>query len=225
MNSQANATTKETPFSRVYQFSPTMRVNIAREEQESPPDNPLAEDKAQQLETSLSMASEAKTIAEDQIAKMADHYNKKRAVKHFSVGDKVLLRAKYIRTLRASKKLAEQFIGPFQIVKRAGANAYQLDLPVKYGKLHHTFHVSLLQAYRKRDGVVTPEPEDIEGEKEWEVEEILGERVRKGKTHYYVRWKGFSEAHDSWEPEEHLRNAREEIAKYRHKTKGNRSQD
>ena len=220
MNSQMNATTKETPFSKVYRFSPTMHVNLAREKQVDQSDNPLGDEKAKKLDSSLTAASEAQSIAEEQTLKMAGHYDKKRIAMQFNIGDKVLLRAKHIRTLRASKKLAEQLVGPFQIVKRIGANAYQLDLPVKYGKLHHTFHVSLLQAYRGREGVVTPEPEDIEGEEEWEVEEILDERVRKGKTEYYVRWKGFNEAYDTWEPEEHMRNAREEIANYKQKRKG-----
>jgi hypothetical protein len=56
---------------------------------------------------------------------------------------------------------------------------------------------------------------DIEGEEEWEVDQILGERTRKGERQFYVRWKGFGEADDSWEPEEYLEHAREKIASWR----------
>jgi chromodomain-containing protein len=51
-----------------------------------------------------------------------------------------------------------------------------------------------------------PLPDIIEGNKEWEVEEIIGERVcgvRK-KTQFRVRWKGWSATHDTWEPEENV---------------------
>ncbi|KAH9022752.1 hypothetical protein EDB83DRAFT_2658852 [Lactarius deliciosus] len=46
-----------------------------------------------------------------------------------------------------------------------------------------------------------PAPDLVDGEEEWEVEAILGERCHgRGKAHLYlIRWKGFSAAHDSWE--------------------------
>ena len=45
-----------------------------------------------------------------------------------------------------------------------------------------------------------PSPELIDGEPEWEVEQILGTRRQCNQLQYMVRWKGFSETHDSWEP-------------------------
>ncbi len=49
--------------------------------------------------------------------------------------------------------------------------------------------------------VVTQSINIIEGEPEWEVEQIMGAR-RFGRTkqlQYRVRWVGYSDAHDTWE--------------------------
>eukprot|EP01117_Protostelium_nocturnum_P006095 TRINITY_DN2195_c0_g1_i2.p1 TRINITY_DN2195_c0_g1~~TRINITY_DN2195_c0_g1_i2.p1 ORF type:complete len:284 (-),score=91.82 TRINITY_DN2195_c0_g1_i2:249-1100(-) len=45
------------------------------------------------------------------------------------------------------------------------------------------------------------EEEEEEGE-EYEVESVLDSKIKKGKVHYFVRWKGFGPSDDTWEPEE-----------------------
>ena len=42
---------------------------------------------------------------------------------------------------------------------------------------------------------------------EYEVESILDKRIVKGETKYLVRWKGWPEEYDKWEPEENLEGA------------------
>jgi hypothetical protein len=62
---------------------------------------------------------------------------------------------------------------------------------------------------------VEPPPDIINGEPEWEVEAIIGmcHYGLKKKRQYCVHWKGYSNAYDTWEPEENL-NAPALLAQY-----------
>jgi hypothetical protein len=62
---------------------------------------------------------------------------------------------------------------------------------------------------------VEPPPDIIDGEPKWEVEAIIGmcHYGPKKKKQYQVCWKGYSNAHDTWEPEENL-NALALLAQY-----------
>jgi hypothetical protein len=114
----------------------------------------------------------------------------------FKVGDLVMLDGRHIQTRWPKDELDHKKHGPFTIEKVISLTAMRLSLRRKW-KIHNTFHVSLLEPYN--NGTRPPpdllkiidESADIEGNEEWEIEEILSSRKVKGKLLYQVKWKGY----------------------------------
>jgi len=109
------------------------------------------------------------------------------------------------RTARPSGKLENKHHGLYRVVRTIGTHAYELDIPATIQK-HRTFLVWLLHAAADDPfpGQVVPPPLPVivEGEEEWEVEEILDSRRTRGRLQYLVKWRGFTDP--TWEPEKNL---------------------
>ena len=70
------------------------------------------------------------------------------------------------------------------------------------------FHVFLLEPYKgSNDSNSEPPPIEIEGDTEWEIEEILDSRIYHGQLQYLVRWLGYPPSDDSWLPATEMKNA------------------
>jgi hypothetical protein len=125
----------------------------------------------------------------------------------YCVGDKVWLDAKNLNTSHPSTKLGPKQYGPFLVTAAVSRTSFCLKLPPQW-KIHNVFHASLLTPYNETTShgpnFQEPPPDLIDGQPEWEVEQVLGARRRRNQLQYLVRWKGFSEAHDSWEPLSHI---------------------
>jgi hypothetical protein len=121
---------------------------------------------------------------------------KRRDAPEFKIGDLVMLDGRHIQTRQPKDKLDHKKHSHFAIEKVISPTAMQLSLPRKW-KIHNTFHVSILEPYN--NGTRPPpdllkiieEAGDIEGNEEWEIEEILSSRKVKGKVLYQVKWKGY----------------------------------
>jgi hypothetical protein len=128
------------------------------------------------------------------------------------LGDKVLLNTKNIKLKMpkdGTKKLLPKWIGPFEVSKIINDVAYKITLPENMKLIHNVFHVSLLKLYRD-DGREPPPPPTVitEGVPFYEVERILDHRfVKRGRgmsRQYLVRWAGYKQEHDTWEPEANI---------------------
>ena len=51
-------------------------------------------------------------------------------------------------------------------------------------------------------------------EEEYVVEKIVGCRTKKGRVEYRIRWKGYDESDDTWEPAENLQKVQKLIREY-----------
>ena len=65
----------------------------------------------------------------------------------FSVGDRVMLLRRNLKTTRPSEKLDFRKIGPFKVAKKLSDNVYQLQLPPTMARLHPVFNINLLEPY------------------------------------------------------------------------------
>lgn len=211
-NSSRNATTGKTPFEMVLTFRPTMRLNPESKTETGLTGVPGAQGAAEKLARDVEEHRE-RWLRVQKSSK--EYYDAKHKERSYRIGTEVLLSSKNIAVRKPCKKLTERFLGPFIVEASVGPNAYRLRLPSVYGRLHHTFHVSLLEPYHRREGVEPPPPTLIDAEQQWEVERILDEKKERGKVTFFIRWKDYTPEHDSWEPEENVEGCEELIEEFR----------
>lgn len=60
---------------------------------------------------------------------------------------------------------------------------------------------------------------------EYEVEKIVGKRIYKKHVQYLVKWKGYSENENTWEPKSHLLNCSKLIKLYEEEQKKKRERE
>src|SRR5216684_7294049 len=125
------------------------------------------------------------------------------------VGAQVWLEGTNLHLPYQATKLAPKCYGPFEITKEVSPIAYQLRLPLAWN-IHDVFHASLLSPYREMNAhgpnYSRPPPDLIKREEEYEVERIINHR-RTGRARtlqYLVKWIGYPEADNTWEPADQI---------------------
>lgn len=117
--------------------------------------------------------------------KMRVQANKKQRLPNFDVGDRVFIVKKAWSTIRPSDKLDFPMTrNYFLITKKVKENAFELELPASW-KGSKKFNAKRLCKFDNNpllgQAVLNPEVEEVDGEEEFEVEEVLASRIYYGK--------------------------------------------
>ena len=126
---------------------------------------------------------------------------------------------------RPSRKLAEKFLGPFEIIRRAGSHSFVLRLPEAMQAVHPVFHISMLEPVTPNtipNRIVPPPPlVEIDRDFEHEIPEVLDSKINKRhicKLLYLVQWTGYkgTDEETSWLPATELEHASEAVSDFHH---------
>jgi len=123
----------------------------------------------------------ARTTLEQTRGAMKQEYDQKApAQPDKETGDLVMLNGKNIQSKRPTTKFTPRLCGPSKVWEKKANRAFKLDSPARW-KINAVFDVSLLEPYKVSDRPNREqpprEPEDIEGDLEWEVERILKSEI------------------------------------------------
>ena len=210
-NSRTHSATGHSPFFLMYGYQPEFHIPVLETTV------PSADERREDLRKAREDATAAIALAAE---RMKQHFDcHVRDTPTLNVGQKVWLDTRNLQISGLPQKLVDRFAGPYSIKWQISPLAYELTLP-KDLKIHLVVHVSLLSPHHTSSlpGRHPPEPAplDVEGEEEYEVEEVLDSRRygRWRKLQYLVRWKGWGPEHDSWEAAEDLTNAPDLVKKF-----------
>ncbi len=145
-------------------------------------------------------AEARKNLEKAQLA-MRRQANKHRQEPDFGPSDKVWITTKNWKTDRPSHKLDYQMAGPYEVLEKVG-HAYRVKLP-KSIRVHPVFSPDKL-CKASTDPLPgqknePPMPIQVNGEDEWEVDEVLNSRLVRGVLKYQVRWRGY-DPDPTWYP-------------------------
>jgi hypothetical protein len=130
--------------------------------------------------------------------------NKHRRPVDWDVGDLVFVSTDGWKNSRGYRRQ-----GPFRVLEKVG-HSWKVDMP-SHWKGHDVFNPERLRKWTSKPlpgQEDPPEPaDDVDGEPEWTVSEVLDSRVtRSGRLEYQVTWQGW-DPDDTWYPARNLKNS------------------
>ena len=200
-NNAPSATTGISPFFANKGYHPNLAIH---------PERDLASSRARDFVVDLDELHQElrRAILDAQEAYKTSADVRRKTPPDFEIGSYALVKAQFFKTTRPSKKLAEKFLGPFEILAHPGTHSITLRLPDSMRAVHPVFHVSMLEPTSPNTipNRIQPPPPPviIDGEPEFEISEVLDTKIdnrRKAcKLLYLVRWAGYegTDEETSW---------------------------
>jgi hypothetical protein len=217
-NNSTQASTKFSPFYLVNGQHPRTPSDFINTRTLNESTVPAASEFADTIAKTIQTATEHLRKAQERQTRYA---NQKRRDETLKIGDQILLSTGHLHLTHlpasASRKLAAKYIGPYPIESVISPVAYKLTLPPTL-RIHPVFHVSRLKPYHSSNDPSRqdsrPDPIEVDGEPEFEVETILDKRIRRKKVQYLVKWAGYPVHDATWEPLDNLQNAMDMVKQY-----------
>ena len=163
----------------------------------------------QETEEQVKMIRERLKVATDKQKSYADM---RRKDIRYEIGEKMFLKVSpWKKVMRFGKKgkLSPRFIGPYEVIEKAGPMAYKLALPLELEKIHNVFHVLILRRYRlDASHVVSSKTIELRPDLTYEKEavEILTREVKELRKKRIplvkVLWRNQKTGEAMWESEE-----------------------
>jgi Chromo (CHRromatin Organisation MOdifier) domain len=202
-NSWPNASTKKAPFELLFSINPIIHMTGKTT------NVPELNKRQEWLKEARECAQEATRKAQEMWLKLRQRKKGQRQFRPLEKREQVWLEGTNLKLSHPSAKLALRRYGPFPITDLISPVVYHIWLPLHW-HIHNVFYVSLLTPYKETEAhgcnYPEPPPDLIEGEPEYKVDQILAVR-RHGcnqDLQYLLHWKGYSQAHNSWEPTENI---------------------
>jgi hypothetical protein len=215
INSRLNSAMGHTPFELLYGYTPDFTIPVGR-----PSGIPVLDKRLQKLQIVRKDAEAALRLSKKRMQTDVEQCMKPYK---FNIGDKVWLQAKQIKVHQQSAKLGPKQLGPFEVTEVRSDVDYKLALPPAL-RIHDVFHVDRLSPYKGNEvnGQVPlpPEPVTVEGEEEYEVDHIRDSKLFGRTLKYLVRWTGYGEGEDTWEPAKNLEHAQDKVLEFYSKNPG-----
>src|SRR6516164_9145336 len=210
-NNRVHTTTRVTPFYANYGFHPRMGFEPRREGRVEE-----VNDFTKQMMKVHEEVQAAMTRAQNAMKRHADRNRGETPI--YKIRDKVMISSHNYNINRPSRKLAEKLMGPFEIVELYLPNAIKVKLP-RGIKIDPRVNVSRVRPYHEPTipGQRNPTPPPLEVYQDslrYEVERIEDSRLRRGRLEYLIKWRGFTEDNNTWEPATNVDQAPQAVADF-----------
>jgi Chromo (CHRromatin Organisation MOdifier) domain len=189
-NNSKNSTTGFAPSELLIGWEPPLAT-----EQRSESKNQTAEEYLSHMRRNRLMAIHA-------LNKVAHRTNT--SPNRWTTGQLTWLEGKNLPLPYGAAKLAPRRHGPFKVTQIISPVAVRLELPPQW-RIHPVFHISLLTPYTETPShgpnFTRPPPDLINGEEEYEVEQIRSHQTwgRSKTLQYLIKWTGYPESDNTWE--------------------------